>query len=131
MLNSVLNKILLMFFCTISLILDCSPSGPILFAEDPKSSTDNVVPSNISLSCSVIGAQSVSWIRNNSDMDAVHLQGRLNSPSTSFYITSTLSDSPPIDKFPYYYQCIAYGRCCETILSRSIRIANGMFSVCI
>ena len=61
----------------------------------------------------------VIWIRNNSNGESKLLQ------STSVDIVyplnatfSYLSDSPPADKFPYSYQCVVIGLCCEKLRSK-------------
>ena len=65
------------------------------------------------------------WIRNNSDGESTILNSTkieaalpfLNSPEKA-----TLTESPPDNKFPYTYQCLAFGKCCNEHKSPPITV---------
>ena len=72
------------------------------------------------LSCAVDGSglKKVLWIRTNADGATRLLNSTLIDIKESLAVAfSSLSDSPPEDKFPYRYQCLAIGRCDKEVKS--------------
>ena len=101
---------------------DPPPNSDIRFlTSTPTGNKEYVSPGPVSLDCRTTrDVKSVLWIRNNSDGESKILN------STEFRDLSTipgsrkvakLKDYPPEDKFPYSYQCIAFGKCCDEIRS--------------
>ena len=85
----------------------------------PTGIKEYVSPGPVSLTClTTRDVKTVLWIRNNSDGESKVLN------STEFRDLfpgspkiAELKDYPPEDKFPYSYECIAFGKCCDAIRS--------------
>jgi hypothetical protein len=66
--------------------------------------------------------KSVLWIRNNSDgesrtLDSKEFKDKFPFPIVGNSKVAKLEDKPPEDKFPYSYECIAFGKCCDEVRS--------------
>lgn len=106
--------------------LDCDPAQPsnINFFGAPMGDTIYLPPQPILLSCEASGeVDTVLWIRENSDGESNVLSSTLITVVVpDIQIRADLRDFPPEDKFPYTYQCLAFGKCCEEHKSSSATV---------
>ena len=109
---------------------DSAPPSNITFlGSNPKGDTSYSPPDPISLECQVSpDVNTIIWIRNNSDggskiLNSAKFENLLPFPGSPK--VAKLKDIPPDEKFPYTYQCIAFGKCCDEIRSSSITVNFG------
>ena len=117
--------IIIFFF----IVLDCDPKNPSnIILQLPNGDTTYTPAGSISVSCTVSGDfhGKIFWIRNNSDGESTILNNTKIEPSLPLLPNSpekaTLTESPPDNKFPYTYQCLAFGKCCNEHKSPPITV---------
>ena len=101
---------------------DTPPTSDIRFlTPTPTGNKEYVSPGPVSLDCRTTrDVKSVLWIRNNSDGESKIINStefRDLLPFAGSPKVAKLTDYPPEDKFPFSYQCIAFGKCCDEIHS--------------
>jgi hypothetical protein len=103
--------------------VDCvatQPSNISFVRGNPKEKTKYLPPGPILLSCEVTGdVDMIRWIRNNSDGESKIINSTLLIANVGH-----LEDFPKDNKFPYTYQCIAFGKCCDEHRSPSITVVG-------
>jgi hypothetical protein len=68
----------------------------------------------------------IRWIRHNSDNESkiINSTSLLDSNVFPYPKVGRLENFPKDNKFPYTYQCIAFGKCCDEHKSQSITVVG-------